>query len=325
MENRECMVSILCTAFNHEEYIAQTLDSFLMQETDFPFEIHVSDDASTDATADIIRSYAEKYPDIIHTYLMEENIFSQGRNFYTEFLFPNAKGKYICHCEGDDYWTDPSKLQRQVDFLEANPEYSACVHNTTLHYCDGSQPDRPLLQLSEDIDTSMEAIITGASKSFHTSSIMARNHILTDTQDFYHVAFSYGFTDYANNIWLRLNGKIRCLNREMSVYRINSGSGAWSSGVDYQYDKLRHFIIGQREMLKTLLPHAPEYRALVERAILERDFEIMYIEGRDREQRRPPYNKILREKPFTYRLKNFLKSYMPGLQRLYRKRRGYGK
>ena len=258
MENRECMVSILCTAYNHEEYIAQTLDSFLMQETDFAFEILVSDDASTDETANIIRAYAEKYPDVIRTFIMEENIFSQGRNFYTEFLFPNARGKYLSLCEGDDYWTDKSKLQRQVDFLEANPEYSACVHNTTLHYCDGSQPDKLLLNYGEDTDLSMEAMIAGASKSYHTSSLMARAEILTDTQDFYHVAYKYGFTDYPNNIWLRINGKIRFIDRPMSVYRINSGSGAWSSGVDFQYDKLLHFIRGQRDMLQTLLPNAPE-------------------------------------------------------------------
>jgi len=325
MENKECMVSILCTAYMHEEYIAQTLDSFLMQETDFPFEILVSDDASSDATADIIRSYAEKYPDIIRTFLMQENIFSKGRNFYTEFLFPNARGKYICHCEGDDYWTDKTKLQRQFDFLEANPEYSACVHNTILYYCDGSQPDKVLLNYSEDTDLSMEAIIAGPSRSYHTSSLMARADILTDTQDFYHVAYKYGFTDYPNNIWLRLNGKIRYLNMPMSVYRINSGSGAWSSGVDYQYSKLVHFIKGQLDMFRTLLPVTPEqYRHLVQQAILEREFEIMYIEGRDREQRKAPYKAILKTKPFGYRVKNFLKSYFPALQRYYRKRQGYG-
>ena len=324
MSDTKCMVSILCTAYMHEKYIAQTLDSFLMQETDFDFEILVSDDASTDATAEIIRSYVQRYPDKVHAFLMEENIFSQGRNFYTEFLFPNAKGKYICHCEGDDYWTDKSKLQRQVDFLEAHDDYSACVHNTNLHYCDGSVPDRALLSMSEDMDLSMEAILSGASRSFHTSSLMARREILTDTQDFYHVAYKYGFTDYANNVWLRLNGKVRCLNRIMSVYRINSNSDAWSSGVDYQYGKLRNFIHGQCDMLRTLIPHTEgENRRLAEQALLEREFEIMYIEGRDREQRRYPYSELLKKQSFSYRLKNFVKSYFPAIQRYYRKKHGW--
>ena len=135
MEENKCMVSIWCMCFNHEEYVAQTLDSFLMQETDFPFEVIVSDDASTDGTADIIRSYAEKYPDIFKPVLLEENQFSKGVNLFAQYFFQRTEGRYVAFCEGDDYWTDPKKLQIQVDFLEANPDYSACAHNTTLHYC----------------------------------------------------------------------------------------------------------------------------------------------------------------------------------------------
>ncbi len=324
MENN-CMVSILCTAYNHEEYIAQTLDSFLSQKTDFSFEILVSDDASTDKTADIIRDYAARYPNIIRTWLMEENFFSKGGNFYTEYFFPNARGRYICICEGDDYWTDDTRLQRQADFLNAHPDYSACVHNTLLHYCDGSQPDRPLLDRKGDGDVSMELIVQGTAKSFHTSSLMARREIITDTQDFYHVAYSHGFTDQANDLWLRLNGKIRYIDRLMSVYRIGSGQAAWSSGVDYQYDKLKNFVTGKRDMLKAFLPHVPEeYRELVEQGILQQEFELMYIEGRDREQRREPYRSILRRQSVSYRLKNFVKSYFPAVQRMYRRRQGYG-
>ena len=324
MENN-CMVSILCTAYNHQEYIAQTLESFLSQKTDFPFEILVSDDASTDKTAEIIRDYAARYPDIIRVWFMEENFFSKGGNFYTEYFFPNARGRYICICEGDDYWTDDSKLQRQVDFLNAHPDYSACVHNTMLHYCDGSQKDRPLLDRSGDGDVSMELIIQGTSKSFHTSSLMARREIITDTQDFYHVAYSHGFTDQANDLWLRLNGKIRYIDRIMSVYRIGSGRAAWSSGVDYQYDKLKNFVTGKRDMFRAFLPHVPEeYRELAQQGLLQHEFELMYIEGRDREQRREPYRSILRRQSFSYRLKNFVKSYFPAVQRLYRRRQGYG-
>ena len=325
MEKSSCMVSILCTAYNHEEYIAQTLDSFLSQQTDFPFEILVSDDASTDGTAEIIRDYALRYPGVVRAFLMKENFFSKGGNFYTEYFFPNARGKYICICEGDDYWCDDSRLQRQVDFLEGHPDYSACVHNTMLHFCDGSAPDRPLLDHGEDRDLPMELILAGAAKSYHTSSFTARAEILKDTQDFYHVAYRYGFTDQANALWLRLNGKIRYLDRVMSVYRINSNASAWSSGVDHQYDKLKNFIVGSREMLKTFLTHVPEeYRDMTEQAILEREFELMYIEGRDKEQRKGPYRQILRRQSRSYRIKNFVKCYFPALQRLYRRGRGYG-
>ncbi len=325
MQESSCMVSILCTAYNHSAYIAQTLESFLMQETNFPFEILVSDDASTDDTADIIRRYEEQNPDVVRPVYLKENLYSQGRNLYAEVLFPRVRGKYICICEGDDYWIDPTKLQRQVDFLEAHPDYSACVHNTVLHYCDGSQPDRLLLHDGRDTDLGMERVLSGASRTYHTSSLMGRAHILTDMQDFYHVAFRCGgFTDYPNNIWLLLNGKIRYLDRPMSVYRINSNPSAWSSGVDSQYKKLRRFVYSQREMLKAVLPHMPpEYREMTEQAILEREFELMYLEGRDREQRRPPYDAILKQQPLSYRAKNLVKCCFPAIQRWHRKRRGF--
>lgn len=324
MDN-EVLVSICCTAYNHEAYIAQTLDSFLMQQADFSFEILVSDDASTDATADIIRDYANRYPGIVRPCLLEENIYSQGRNLYTEVLFPLVRGKYICICEGDDYWTDPTKLRRQAAFLEAHPEYSACVHNTLLHYCDGSQPDRPLLDYGQDTDLSMDRALSGASRTYHTSSLMGRSCVLTDTQDFYDVAFRLGgYTDYPNNLWLLLNGKIRYLDRLMSVYRINSSPDAWSSGVDFQYKKLRRFVFSQREMLKAALPHMPEeYREMTRQAILEREFELMYLEGRDREQRKPPYDAILKKKPLSYRAKNLVKCCFPVIQRWHRRHRGF--
>jgi hypothetical protein len=111
----------------------------------------------------------------------------------------------------------------------------------------------------------------------------------------------------------------------MSVYRINSNSAAWSSGVDGEYDKLKRFITGKVEMLKSLLQQVPEeYRDLVEKTLLEREFELMYIEGRDREQRRGPYRQILKKQSPGYQAKNFIKSYVPGVQKLYRKKQGYG-
>jgi len=117
------VVSICCITYNHESYICEALDSFLMQETTFPFEILVHDDASTDGTAQIILDYAEKYPHIIKPVIQTENQYSRGGLIALRFLFPKSKGKYIALCEGDDYWRDKNKLQKQVSFLENNPEY----------------------------------------------------------------------------------------------------------------------------------------------------------------------------------------------------------
>jgi len=123
----ECLVSISCITYNHVHYIAQAIDGFLMQKTAFPFEVLVHDDASTDGTADIIREYERKHPDLIFPIFQAENQYSKGiRGMSVRFNSPRARGKYIALCEGDDYWTDPLKLQKQVDFLEANPEYTLC-------------------------------------------------------------------------------------------------------------------------------------------------------------------------------------------------------
>lgn len=114
------LVSICCITYNHAPYIRQCLDGFVMQKTNFTFEVLVHDDASTDDTADIIREYEARYPGIIKPIYQTENQYSQGVNVNRTYNYPRAHGKYIALCEGDDYWIDPLKLQKQVDMLEAN-------------------------------------------------------------------------------------------------------------------------------------------------------------------------------------------------------------
>ncbi len=123
------LVSVRCTAYNHEPYIAQALDGFLLQRTNFPFEVIVHDDASTDKTADIIREYEKKYPKIIRPIYQTENQYSKRDGSIGRIMTAACRGRYIALCEGDDYWIDGNKLQMQVDFLEANREYSAYYSN----------------------------------------------------------------------------------------------------------------------------------------------------------------------------------------------------
>lgn len=133
METKEnpVMVSISCITYNQEKYIRDALNGFVMQKTNFRYEAIVHDDCSTDHTADIVREYAEKYPDIIKPIYEEENQYSKGVNSQMGAkIDAMTHGKYIALCEGDDYWTDPLKLQKQVDFLESHPEYSMCFHRT---------------------------------------------------------------------------------------------------------------------------------------------------------------------------------------------------
>ena len=320
----EIKVSVLCTAYQHEPYIRDALESFVTQQTDFPFEVLVSDDASTDGTAAIIREYAEKYPEIVRPFLLEKNHYSQGINLYDAILFPAARGQYLAACEGDDCWLDPTKLQRQVDFLDAHPAYSACVHNTVAHHSDGRDPDRVLFEQSGDRDIPFSQVVRGMSHAFHTSSIMARRAFIVNPPDFRNVAFSYGFTDYAVGLWLTMNGKVRFLDRPMSLYRIGSNPSAWSSGVDRNYAKLRRFIQGELAMLRAVKPHADAaQRLLVDEVILEREYELLYIEGRVDEMVSPPYTEIHRRMGLSRRVSTALKRALPHLHRWYRKRKGF--
>ena len=125
------LVSVCCITYNHASFIRKCLDGFLMQQTDFPIEILIHDDCSTDGTTEIIKEYAAQYPDLIFPLYEEENQYQQGKAGEIDlYNYNRARGKYIAYCEGDDYWTDSLKLQKQVDFMESNPEYSVCWHRS---------------------------------------------------------------------------------------------------------------------------------------------------------------------------------------------------
>jgi len=121
------LLSIVNNTYNHENFISEAIEGFLMQKTTFKVEILVHDDASTDKTAAIIREYEKKYPKLILPIYQTTNQYSQGISPNLEYQLPRVRGKYIALCEGDDYWTDPLKLQKQVDFLERNQDYSMCA------------------------------------------------------------------------------------------------------------------------------------------------------------------------------------------------------
>ena len=124
------VVSVLTVTYNHGRFIRQCLESILMQKTTFPFEIIIGEDCSTDDTRSIVKEFEARYPDIIKAVYHDKNV--GGLRNVHEFVIPRAQGKYIAVCEGDDYWTDENKLQKQVEFLDANPQCSFCFHEYTI-------------------------------------------------------------------------------------------------------------------------------------------------------------------------------------------------
>lgn len=325
MENNEIMVSVLCLAHNHEQYIAQALESFVTQKTDFRFEVLVNDDASTDGTADIIRQYAEKYPDVIIPFYQEKNLFSQGIVIYDKVFYPVARGKYFASIEGDDYWCDPMKLQLQVDYMEAHPECACCVHNTVIRTVGGNEPDKPyIVSPTGDRELDLRTVMMGMGKSYHTSSLLARREYMIDPPKFYYTAYSYGFGDQPRAAWFMLNGGIHFIDRPMSVYRVRSNPESWSSNLDRHYSQLKRFVLGELAMIDDLLPFLEgEDRETVADIRNLREFELMFVEGRVKEQSKPPYNKFLKQQTLDYKLKRLIKIAFPHLHSLYRKKRGY--
>ncbi len=142
-KNQIPLVSIICLTYNHAAYIRECLDGFLMQKTDFPIEVIIHDDASTDGTTEIIHEYAEKYPNIIKPIIQIENQYSKHHNFgkIMSICFDMANGEYLAYCEGDDYWIDECKLKKQIDFLQKNPDYGL-VH-TNVYIADYKKNFKP--------------------------------------------------------------------------------------------------------------------------------------------------------------------------------------
>lgn len=218
------MVSVYCLAYNHEKYIRDALEGFVNQKTDFEYEVFVHDDASTDNTAQIILEYAEKYPNIIKPIIQKENQYSNGGAISQRFIFPQMKGKYIASCEGDDYWCDEYKLQKQVDFLEKNKNYVACVHNVWKLDVNSNRKEI-LYKQRVNRTVSMLHVIKWKNRGFQTASWLYRRELNDNPPKYLHSVNGIG--DFPKVLWMRLNGKIYCYRQPMAVYRTNV-EGSWS-------------------------------------------------------------------------------------------------
>ena len=221
----DVIVAIKCFVYNHEPYLRDCLEGFVMQQTNFPFVAIVHDDASTDGSAAIIREYEEKYPDIIKPIYETENQYSKHDGSLGRIMNAavDATGaKYVAMCEGDDYWTDPLKLQKQVDFMEANPEYSICFHKVnTLIQATGEVKEEFIVR---DMPGKSTILDLAEGNYIHTPSVMYRKY--PNILETYQRLMPCLPGDYV--IWMLLaeRGDIYKFDEPMAVYRY--GSGMWS-------------------------------------------------------------------------------------------------
>lgn len=215
------LLSIICITYNHKNFIAQAIDGFLKQITKFDLEIIIHDDCSTDGTIEIINDFAKKYPEIIKPIFQNINQYSLGLRIIP-IVLPLCKGKYVAICEGDDYWTDPLKLQKQVDFLDKNPDYSICFHRVYNQI----GKERVLSGLNESDKEETFTIEDLAKRNFiHTPSVVFRNNLINKFPQWFDGAAA---GDYVLHMLNAQYGRIKYLPQPMAVYRLHGG-GTWSN------------------------------------------------------------------------------------------------
>ena len=236
-------VSIICKAYNHERYIRKTLEGFVSQRTDFRFEVLIHDDASTDNTAEIIREYEAKYPDIIKPTYQSENQYSRKTPVIRDFLLPRARGKYLAWCEGDDYWSDPQKLQLQVNAMENNENCSACFCRVEFVTFDTERRVRlaPEQNFPEQVmDRGMYFTHTLRDYfAWQISGLMVRKDVYNQYANnppayrYYFSKFNVG--DIPLFLYIGLQGDIYYISRCMSCYRIGQPNN-WTSRTKHNKD-----------------------------------------------------------------------------------------
>lgn len=239
---RPPLVSILCITYNQEKYIEQALEGFLIQKTNFQIEIVIHDDASTDNTAFIIQGYVDKNPDLFVAIIQKENQYSKGVNPLFEYAIPKCSGKYIAICEGDDYWTDPLKLQKQVDFLEANPDYSLCFHDALVYWENRKSLPYYFCRDLQKTTFYLEDVIK--SWFIPTASIILRRSLLFPLPNMLRDVYA---GDYALLLFLALKGKIYYFNKLMSVYRQHDSNFTATISTSYIRERRAQFFYSFNE------------------------------------------------------------------------------
>lgn len=230
------MVTIRCITYNQEIYIRQCLEGFVMQKTNFRFEAIVHDDASTDGTPEIIREYAEKYPDIIKPIYETENQYSKHDGSLRRIMEENTHGKYVALCEGDDYWIDSLKLQKQFDYMELHPECSLCFHAAYILHPDGIQTIKRPSVIKQTYNAE-DAILGGGGFMVTNSMFYRSKYIKTEgIPDFWKNA---PIGDAPCMLFLASKGNFGYIDDIMSVYRFMS-IGSWSVRMGNKQMKKKH-------------------------------------------------------------------------------------
>ncbi|OGT39973.1 MAG: hypothetical protein A3E81_01800 [Gammaproteobacteria bacterium RIFCSPHIGHO2_12_FULL_36_30] len=250
------LVSVICITYNHEPYIADAIESFLKQKTTFPFEIIIHDDASTDKTSEIVKSYTEKYPRIIKPIFQKEN---QSSQFKKNVLLPiiltavsYARGKFIAYCDGDDYWTDENKLEIQIAVMQKNPNCDMSFHPVFRKSSDRKKRNRIIAKHSSQNKIFFtKQLVLGAAQFCPTTSFIFKSNIFKSIPQW---LFDAPCTDYFLQILASLRGGAIYISRVMAVYRAFS-LGSWSGRMTKEENLVNDYFVGMLQSLKDINLH----------------------------------------------------------------------
>lgn len=308
-------VNIICNTYNHEKYIRETLESFLMQKTTFRFNVLIHDDASTDNTAAIIREFEQKYPNVIKPIYQKENQYSKGIDIIDEYQVPRLQGKYVAFCEGDDYWTDCQKLQKQFEIMEKYLDVDICAHSATrVKASDGTVVGymRPSNQMSI---FNVEEVIAGGGGFVATNSLFFRRDLFLNKPQFRKVCP----LDYSLQIQGSLHGGMLYLPDDMSNYRVMV-PGSWTdqivSNKKFHINQIKEMI----DMLDILNKETNEkYCDIIRKTQLKLKFDSLEVAEMYDVLRQGELKKLYDEKPLLWKLKLYIKEYLPFAVQMYRK------
>ncbi len=320
------MVTVICTAFNHEKYLRQCLDGFVMQKTNFRFEVIVHDDASTDRSPQIIQEYAAKFPGLFIPILQKQNLYSRHLP-RTPYVIPCIHGKYVSFCEGDDFWIDPLKLQKQVDMMEGHPECHLCVHRVQGCAEDGTEIDGSTYpyyaQDTGVIPTDQFLMsISRVGYPYQTSSYFVRAEDYIPYRlvppEFSRIA---PVGDVPMLLFLGNLGSVSYINDTMSCYRMNS-IGSWNARNATVEKRVEH----KKNMIKMIEAYnqftSGKYSDIVSVYIKLMEYNIHYAKGEYRKMLHPDYKYWVQRYSAKRKLYIYLCALFPPLDRIYKKIRG---
>lgn len=279
--NSKIKVAVICLTYNHAPYIKEALEGFIKQNTTFSYRVYVHDDCSTDGTTDIIKEYANKYPEIIYPIFQSENQHSKGIQITKTYVQPLINSDYVAYCEGDDFWIDSYKLQKQITALDADNSLAACVHNS-IFFDVVNQRSRIYNNRTRPSILGIDDLIPESGKEFQLASVVVRKNVwelFYDNDRLEFINKAKGFGDYTLGLHMALSGKILYIPDVMSVYRYGV-SGSWTS----RNKSSKQAILTLNSMIAVLKQLNEDtnhkYDALILDTIHKREFELLIVQGK---------------------------------------------